>query len=172
MTRTIQFDSNSINNFDLFIPPIQQLYTPLGDKDSQCLSSAVSAGQKKRVRCRECRKYRTAKKYGICWECLPKWKAGIARRKDRLGWIPEAYDDFVQRYGSECSVCGKPPKRARHILDYDRNTRQVEGLLCYSCFNGLRYFKFKFPRVTQAVEYLRVKYEAREERGDSYGYFE
>lgn len=170
MTRTVDYHDNAINREYLPVAPIQQLYTPLGDKDTRC--SGKSSRQKKRVRCRKCKRYRTAKRYGICWECLPKWAAGIVKRKDRTSWRPEAYDDYVMQCGDGCTVCDKTPKRGRHILDYDRKTKRVEGILCYACFNALRYLKFKFRTANSVMEYLRTKYEAREERGDSYGYFD
>jgi hypothetical protein len=48
------------------------------------------------------------------------------------------YEQWVERYGERCGICGRPPGPSRKLdRDHDHRTGQPRGLLCFRCNRAL-----------------------------------
>jgi hypothetical protein len=44
------------------------------------------------------------------------------------------YEQWVERYGERCGICGREPSATRRLdRDHDHKTGEPRGLLCHAC---------------------------------------
>ena len=57
---------------------------------------------------------------------------------------------------NRCAICGRPQEEQTRpmVLDHNRHTGEVRGLLCTSCNTGLERFDDSIPELLSAILYL------------------
>lgn len=65
---------------------------------------------------------------------------------------------MLAKQGGVCAICKNPEKSCargyRLAVDHDHATKQVRGLLCVNCNQGLGHFRDSIPRLQAAIGYL------------------
>jgi hypothetical protein len=97
-----------------------------------------------------------------CIQCdKDRYRLNKARWKDKAllltyGIGIEKYNALLVAQGNCCAICGVDEKQLKRKLDVDHshNTKQVRGLLCTSCNQGLGRFKDNTTYLASAIEYL------------------
>lgn len=79
--------------------------------------------------------------------------------KNRYGISLDEYRELFRLQGSRCKICNVHQDNLSKKLhvDHDHKTREVRGLLCRDCNNGLGHFKDQPNRLIEAVRYLGAK---------------
>lgn len=83
----------------------------------------------------------------VCKECDKK-AAKLQVRGQRIS--PQTYDALVKQQKGRCPIC---EQKAKLLIDTGEN-RQVRGLLCQACRNGLKYFHSKVDLLKEAIRYI------------------
>lgn len=101
----------------------------------------------------------------INWYYNNKGQAALINRRSKLkngyGLTIEQYDQMKEEQGGVCAICFQPQTRGNQhgpyglAVDHDHTTKQVRGLLCNNCNNGLGRFKDNPYLLEQAAKYLR-----------------
>jgi hypothetical protein len=58
-----------------------------------------------------------------------------------------------------CAICDNPPSNRGLVIDHNRITGKVRGLLCYNCNKALGLFKENAKALKKAAEYLTRTHE-------------
>lgn len=88
-----------------------------------------------------------------------------SKLKNRYGISLEDYNTLFKLQASRCKICNRHQdelNRKLHV-DHDHKTREVRGLLCRDCNNGLGHFKDEVLRLREAIKYLGVKMKVYDE---------
>lgn len=85
----------------------------------------------------------------------------------KVGITEEQYDEYVQRFGMLCKICGGVGRdmalpnpynyRCTLELDHDHKTGKFRGMLCRNCNTALGKFKDSPELLTKAIKYLDLK---------------
>ena len=79
----------------------------------------------------------------------------LKNRLRKYGLTPETYFKMKEEHGNKCKICGAPPPKGRElVIDHDKTTNIVRGLLCYTCNRDLHLIDKK--GLTKALEYINV----------------
>lgn len=76
--------------------------------------------------------------------------------KSQYGLTPEDYDNLLKKQKNCCAICGTSKSKLKRglFVDHDHKTKEVRGLLCQPCNNGLGAFKDSFVNLENAAKYL------------------
>ena len=74
-------------------------------------------------------------RHQVCRSCAKRKPA--RRRPAHLKALELPYEDWVERFGEECGICGARPTTRRLDRDHDHRTGEPRGLLCHRCNRGL-----------------------------------
>jgi hypothetical protein len=66
------------------------------------------------------------------------------------------YDRLLEWQGGGCAICGGTSGRRLHVDHDHKNPRQVRGLLCNGCNNGLGRFRDDPELLRMAIGYLEA----------------
>jgi len=96
------------------------------------------------------------------------------KRRERLGRLfgitPEDYDAMLAKQNGVCAICGGDGAWNRRedllVVDHCHETKEIRGLLCHACNQGLGLFRDNPKTLLAAIEYLEVK---QDEQSDSTG---
>jgi hypothetical protein len=87
--------------------------------------------------CRKCG-YQNARKYAVCQALVCAERRGrrpkprVPKHRAILSSLP--YEQWVERYGERCGICGREPSETRRLdRDHDHKTGEPRGLLCHAC---------------------------------------
>lgn len=72
------------------------------------------------------------------------------------GITTQEYDALLKVQNGKCAICERPHtefERRLHV-DHDHLTKQVRGLLCVKCNQGIGYFDDSFELLERAKQYL------------------
>lgn len=72
--------------------------------------------------------------------------------KHRYGIDEEQMQRLLAAQGNVCAIC--KVAEPKHV-DHSHRTRQVRGLLCLNCNQGIGRFEDDVPTLRRAIEYLR-----------------
>lgn len=80
-----------------------------------------------------------------------KMRAEIKRKKKELraevyakyGLTPNQAIAIYEQQGRKCGICDEPKELAKLHVDHNHKTREVRGLLCPRCNNGLGWIEDK-----------------------------
>ncbi len=85
-----------------------------------------------------------------------------AKLKAVYGITLEDYETLHKKQKGRCAICNKPNpynrrwrRPTRLAIDHHHGTRQIRGLLCHTCNNGLGCFKDDVRLLELALEYLK-----------------
>jgi hypothetical protein len=89
-------------------------------------------------------------------------KQKSADLKKHFGITLEEYRGKQKKQGNVCAICGNPEwtmdnrlQRPRELsVDHNHKTRQIRGLLCRGCNQGIGNFQEDLQRLKKAVHYL------------------
>jgi len=126
------------------------------DKSKKCGKSST---------CKECSKKRTS-----LWQKNnpERHRANVTRyqranpekmqdynRKYEFGIPLGEYDRMLVEQNGVCAICRQPLMHSRPLdVDHCHITRQIRGLLCWSCNRGLGFFKDNPTYLHNALSYL------------------
>ncbi|OFV83246.1 MAG: hypothetical protein A2W26_13245 [Acidobacteria bacterium RBG_16_64_8] len=74
--------------------------------------------------------------------------------RKKFGLTPDQYETMLQEQGGGCWICGKEPGPRRLAVDHDHKTRQVRGLLCGNCNQGIGRLQDSPALLRRAAEYI------------------
>jgi hypothetical protein len=84
----------------------------------------------------------------------PTYASEVARIK-RSGINAEEYNNWLDKQGGRCAICGEEPPDSRGLaVDHDHKTGKIRGLLCYRCNLGLGNFRDDTSLIQSAMIYL------------------
>ena len=75
----------------------------------------------------------------------------------KYGLSPSQYEKILREQDGRCKICGstKPGgKFTRLVVDHDKLTGRVRGLLCDSCNRGIGLLKHDLKVLQASIEYL------------------
>lgn len=82
--------------------------------------------------------------------------------KRKYGISVQEYETFLVRQNGVCAICGnkeshvhKSGKLKDLAVDHCHDSKQVRGLLCFNCNQGLGRFQDNIEHLHRAIEYLR-----------------
>lgn len=80
----------------------------------------------------------------------------VARKRFRVyGMTQEQYDQLLEDQGGVCAICqNECPTGYALAIDHCHETKEIRGLLCGNCNNGLGRFKDSTKLMKLAIEYL------------------
>lgn len=64
------------------------------------------------------------------------------------------YEEWVERFGEVCGICGAEPKGRRLDRDHDHKTGEMRGLLCHLCNRALSN-RVDADWLSRATEYMQ-----------------
>lgn len=69
---------------------------------------------------------------------------------------PEDYDELYTKQNGRCAICNKTKEETLTpiCIDHSHKTGKVRGLLCYSCNQGIGFFKDDIQLLQKAINYL------------------
>lgn len=70
------------------------------------------------------------------------------------------YEQWVERFGDRCNICGAEAKTRRLHRDHDHRTGQARGVLCFRCNAALRSY-MTAEWLASAAAYLERSLELR-----------
>jgi len=80
----------------------------------------------------------------------------LRARLQRYGLIPDQYHKMVKDQDNKCKIClSPPPKNKDLVIDHDKVTGIVRGLLCYICNRDLHLLD-KNGKLEKAAEYVKI----------------
>jgi len=102
--------------------------------------------------CRRCgERWHGNKKVCTCGALRPPRR--VPKHQQVLDLMP--YEEWVERFGERCGICGRPPGPSRKLdRDHCHATGEARGLLCHSCNRGLGYFRTA-EMAAKALTYLQ-----------------
>ncbi len=72
------------------------------------------------------------------------------------GISPEQYFEIYKKQDGKCKICGKElPDGQYLVVDHNKETGEVRGLLCKDCNIGLGLFREQKEVMKKAVDYLK-----------------
>jgi hypothetical protein len=78
-----------------------------------------------------------------------------AKRKNKYGITQQQYDEMLINQNNCCAICGdKFTHENVPSVDHNHKTKEVRGLLCDPCNNGLGRFKENPNILRKAAKYL------------------
>ena len=116
--------------------------------------------------CRDCDRVRKAK-LGIdrYWKMSPeeRYKYNRSRNLSKFGLTIEKYDRLLKLQNEVCAICEKPEGVPHHatgkpsalVVDHDRLTGKVRGLLCTRCNKGIGLLFHDLNNFRRAIAYLQ-----------------
>lgn len=75
-------------------------------------------------------------------------------RRVKYGVTAEQFNELMKAQDSCCAICRKPFEDKSPVVDHNHETKEVRGLLCTACNNGLGLFRDSKRLLAQASEYL------------------
>lgn len=86
--------------------------------------------------CRKCKESAIPRRKQLCPECG--WKRPATKKPAHQLVLEFPYEMWVEIYGEECGICGRPPGPTRNLdRDHDHRTGEPRGLLCHRCNRAL-----------------------------------
>jgi hypothetical protein len=65
-----------------------------------------------------------------------------------------SYESLVEKFGSQCNICGRNSTEKRLCVDHDHDTGKIRGLLCRQCNSGIGMLQDKTELLEKAIWYL------------------
>ena len=79
-----------------------------------------------------------------------------SRLRYQFGIGSDEYYKMLNSQNNVCAICGKVCTTGRNLaVDHCHKTKDVRGLLCSNCNNGLGRFKDNIDILKSAIKYLR-----------------
>jgi hypothetical protein len=81
----------------------------------------------------------------------------------KYGITIKQYNEMVEQQSGKCVICKKIPdyinrngiKSSKLLVDHDKSTKRVRGLLCFHCNTGIGQLCHSIDLLEAAIKYLR-----------------
>lgn len=106
-----------------------------------------------------------------CIKCSQESRTNHRREMNALGYDYERkygitikqYNEMVEQQSGKCVICKKIPdyinrngiKSSKLLVDHDKSTKRVRGLLCFHCNTGIGQLCHSIDLLEAAIKYLR-----------------
>lgn len=77
--------------------------------------------------------------------------------KQRYSITPEQYYELYEKQQGKCLICGKNMEADKYlVVDHNKETGEVRGLLCNNCNTGIGMFRENVMALGRAIKYLAL----------------
>jgi hypothetical protein len=88
---------------------------------------------------------------------ISKYQRKVYNLKTMYGLELEDYNKILKNQNNKCLICNSYLLNIKYCVDHNHKTKEIRGILCSSCNQGLGQFKDNIENLLNAAKYLKEK---------------